>query len=924
MTTSPSSSANAEPESRIDALLQALTLGEKVSLLAGATFWTTNSVERLNIPAIKVSDGPNGARGGGGLAGGSVTSACFPVGISLASTWNTALIEQIGQALGQEAKSKGAIMLLAPTVNIHRSPLNGRNFECYSEDPYLSARMAVGYINGVQSENVGTTVKHFIANDSEFERNTISSEVDERTLREIYLPPFQAAIQEAQSWGLMSAYNRINGVHADEHRELLLNILKQEWSFDGIVMSDWGGTNSTVNAANNGLDLEMPGPPRFRGKKLLAAAEAGEVDLAAIDDSVRRILRIMQRSGALDNPPEDKELSNDRPEHRALIRSAAAEGIVLLKNEDAVLPLSLEESLSIAIIGPNARVAQIMGGGSAQVNTHYSVSPFEGIVATVDASSAADVQMGYEIGTTNHKLLPRLDPELVTPPNGTGKGFAMAYYNNLDLSGEPVYQTVSGSSEQMWLGNVAPDVQPRQFSARMSGRFTPRESGAHSFGISSAGLARFSVDNRVMVDKWSAQTGGDPFFGEGRRETTTTVDLQAGQTYTLELDYSSGNTPFAGMRLGYLPPVGEDAIDRAVALAAQSDVALVFVGLNGDWESESFDRPDLELVGQQNELITAVAAANPRTVVVVQTGSPISMPWLDQVAAVMQAWYPGQECGNAISDVLFGTVNPSGKLPQTFPMRLQDNPAYINYPGEHGRVRYGEGIFVGYRYYEMKDIEPLFPFGFGLSYTTFAYDNLRLSADSIGPDDGLTIGIDVTNTGQRAGQEIVQLYVRDVAATVARPLKELKGFGKVSLEPGETKTVPITIDRTALAFWDDEHHAWVAEAGDFEVLIGSSSQHIRARATFQLTQTATFGGPPAHKVALTIDSTIKTLLDDPGARSILERHIPDFASSPALAMGMSLTLGQIAGFAPDLFPEETLRAIAADLEASGAADADSA
>ncbi|HET9222477.1 MAG TPA: glycoside hydrolase family 3 C-terminal domain-containing protein, partial [Roseiflexaceae bacterium] len=520
---------------------------------------------------------------------------------------------------------------------------------------------------------------------------------------------------------------------------------------------------------------------------------------------------------------------------------------------------------------------------------------------------------------TNHKQLPRLDARLLESTGDPDGAFTISFYNNPDLAGDPVLTKATGSSEQVWLGEVAPGVLQRGFSARLAGRFIPRESGAHIFGLSSAGLSRFFVDGREVIDNWSNQTRGDAYFGAGSTEVTTRVDLAAGKTYELRVDYSSqGATLLTGVRLGYLPPVAEDSVPRAAALAARSHVALVFVGLNGDWESEGHDRPDMQLVGQQVALIEQVAAANPNTVVVLQTGSPIAMPWLDKVAGVIQAWYPGQECGNAIADVLFGAVNPSGKLPQTFPMRLEDNPAYINYPGENGRVRYGEGIFVGYRYYEKKRVAPLFPFGYGLSYTTFVYSNLRLSADILAPDERLTVSVDVTNSGKRAGQEVVQLYVRDVAARLSRPDKELKGFAKVALAPGETKTITLSLDRTALAYWDDGKHAWVAEAGDFEALVGSSSQDIRARAEFRLSVTAVFGGPARRRVALSVDSPVKLLLDDDSARAVLEKHMPGFVEQAGMGAALGLSLSQMAGFAPDQLTKEMLQAIAEDLRAGAA------
>jgi beta-glucosidase len=802
-----------------------MTVDEKVELLAGPTFWTTAPIERLGIPAIKVSDGPNGARGGGSLVGG-VRAASFPVAISLASTWNTALVEQIGQALADEALSKGARVLLAPTVNIHRSTLNGRNFECYSEDPYLSARIAVAYIKGLQSKGVAATVKHFAGNESEFERNTINSEIGERALREIYLPPFEAAVKEAHTWAVMCAYNRLNGTFASENPWLLTELLKREWGFDGIVMSDWYATHSTTIALNAGLDLEMPGPTKYRGDRLLDGLRSGKVSQATVDESARRVLRLIARVGAFDNPAIPAEQAIDRPEHRALIRRAGAEGIVLLKNNGA-LPIDRQATRKLAVIGPNAATAQIMGGGSAQLNAHYRVSPYEGIVA----QAGETIEIGYAMGCTNHKFLPLADRL-----EGMD-GLNVEYYNSPDLSGEVVARETKPGAEVMWFHDVAPGVRPKAFSARFSARFTAAESGAHQFSLVSAGVSRLFVDERLVVDNWDAWQPGDAYFGSGSAEVIGTADLKAGQTYDLVVEYaarSRGAFSLSAVRVGAFRPLLDDAIEGAAELAAGADTALVFVGLNGDWDTEGADRPHMDLVGRQNELIERVAAANPNTVVVLQTGGPIAMPWIDKVAGVLQAWYPGQECGNAIADVLFGAVNPSGKLPQTFPVRLLDNPAFLNYPGENGVVRYGEGLFVGYRYYEKKQIAPLFPFGFGLSYTRFAYANLRLSAETIGPDDALTVSVDVTNTGERAGQETVQLYIGDAEARLARPEKELKGFAKVSLDPGQTATVELTIDRRALSYWDDARHDWAAEPGEFTVLVGGSSHDIQAQASFNL------------------------------------------------------------------------------------------
>jgi beta-glucosidase len=897
---------------KMDDLLEQMTLQEKVSMLAGVSMWYTVAIERLGIPALKVTDGPNGARGGGNFTGG-VKATCFPAEISLASTWNTELVERIGQALGQEAKTKGAQVLLAPTVNIHRSPLNGRNFESFSEDPYLSSRMAVAYITGVQSQGIGTAVKHYVCNDSEFERNSISSEVGERALREIYLPAFQAAVQEAQAWSVMASYNKVNGTFASENAYTLTDILRKEWGFDGVVMSDWYGTQSTAPSVNAGLDLEMPGPTIWRGEKLLKAIENGEVDVASIDESVRRLLHLFSHAGLFEHPTDKPEQAINLPEHQLLIREAAAEGIVLLKNERNILPLQSDKLTSLAIIGPNAKTARIMAGGSAQVNAHYAISPFDGIVAQAGAS----ITIGYELGCTNHKMLPLLDVDLLHTHEGAAEhGFAIEYFNSFDLTGSPVLAAVTETTDLSWLGQYPANVNPQQFSVRCSGRYTPRETGAYMFGLSSAGLSRLYIDGQEVIDNWTKQTPGQTYFGMGSTEATCTINLVAGHDYALKIEYGkSEKVPFAGFRLGCLPPIHADTLQRAVALAGASDIALVCVGLSGEWESEGFDRPDMDLVGEQVALIEQVAAANKNTVVILNTGSPITMNWLTNVAAVIQAWYPGQECGNAIADVLFGKVNPSGKLPQTFPLRLEDNPAYINYPGENGRVHYGEGLFVGYRYYEKKKVAPRFPFGFGLSYTTFAYDALRLSTQEIGPADTLEVQIDITNTGSLAGKEIVQLYIRDITASLQRPEKELKAFSKVHLEPGERGSAILSIHREALAYYDDLACEWVAEAGEFEVLVGASSQDIRATALFTLTASSRFGGHPEKKrTRLGMQSTVSELLANEAARAVIDSYMPGVSSMEEVTMVMNWTLEQIAGMVPDMLPDELLQRIISDLE----------
>jgi beta-glucosidase len=776
---------------RIDELLGRMSIEEKVSMLAGSDIWHGTGVPRLGIPPIKMTDGPCGARGGQ-REGGS-TAACFPCGTALAATWNPELVERVGAALAEEVRTKCAHVLLAPTVNIHRSPLAGRNFECYSEDPHLTSRVAVGFIR-------------------------------ERALREIYLAPFEAAVKEAKPWSVMAAYNRVNGSYASEHRRLLNDILRLEWGFEGFVVSDWFGTRSTAQAREAGLDLEMPGPPRHRGEKLLDAAKAGAVTESSLDAAVRRLLEATVRSGAFEHPEEAAEQSIDRPEHRRLAREAAAEAIVLLKNESEVLPLDRRKIRTLAVIGPSADEAHVQGGGSAGVTPHYSVTPLEGI----RSSCGADVAVRYERGCTNHKVLPPADARLVP------SGFEAEYFDNPDLAGEPALVKRSRLVDFTWFGRIESEVDPEILSVRFTGTFAPMENGAYTLGLTSAGRSRLFIDGIEVVDNWTQQTQGDSYFGAGTVEAKARLEMRAGEEREICIEYCRGNPAIAGVRVGALLPVPDDLMDRAAAAAEETDAAVVVVGLDAEWEREGRDRVDMELPGRQAELVERIAAANRNTIVVVNAGSPVAMDWIDRVPAVLDVWYPGQELGNALADVLFGEVNPSGKLPTTFPKRIEDNPAYLNYPGENGEVLYGEGIFVGYRYYDRKRIEPRFAFGHGLSYTRFHYGELRLDRDRMGMDDGLEVAVEVSNAGERAGSEVVQLYLCDLECSLARPDQELEAFEKVALAPGETKTVRFTLARRALSFYDPARGGWVAEAGEFEVRVGSSSRDIRARARFVL------------------------------------------------------------------------------------------
>lgn len=797
----------------LDSLVDSMTLEEQVALLAGEDFWTTPAIPRLGIGKLRVTDGPNGARGGGSLIGG-VKSACFPCAIALGATWNAPLLGEIGAAIADEVKSKGAHMLLAPTINMHRTVTNGRNFECYSEDPLLSAELGAAYIAGLQANGIAATVKHYVGNESEIERTTMSSEIDERTLREVYLLPFEWAVRKAGAWGIMSSYNRLNGTFTSEHAWLLTTVLRDDWGYDGIVMSDWFGSHSTAETVNAGLDLEMPGPTRDRGAKLVAAVREGAVKPETVRRRALNMLRLMDRTGALRDTRDHEERADDRPEHRVLIRRAGAEGAVLLKN-NGMLPLAAKGK--VAVIGPNAKIAQIMGGGSAQLNAHYRVSPWEGLAAAL-----GEDRLVYAQGCTNHRFEPVV----------RGR-FDVEFFANRELSGEPVIDT-HDDAQAFWAGRIAGGrIDANHFSARLKGSYTADASGEHRVGIYSAGLSRIFVDGKLVADAWTNWEPGRTFFEQGCDEVVGTVELEAGRSYEIVIEVASSTSEamsFTAFAAGIGLPLGDEAIAEAAAAAAQAEVAILCIGRNGEWDTEGSDLPGIGLPGRQDELVAAVARANPNTVVVLQTGGPVEMPWLDRVAAVLEAWYPGQEAGNAIADVLTGAAEPGGRLPQSFPVRWSDNPAHSQdpevYPGHEGKVRYQEGVFIGYRHYDRHGIAPLFPFGFGLGYTTFALSDLVV-ADGRFEEQGIVdVTMTVTNTGSRAGSAVLQLYVGDEAASVERPAKELEAFEKVALDPGESRRVSISLDPRAFAFYSVAEKGWLVEAGDFTIRAGLSSADL--------------------------------------------------------------------------------------------------
>jgi beta-glucosidase len=836
---------------RIEALLADMGLDDKVATVTGGDMWHTRENEKLGIPKMKVTDGPNGARGDG-LMGTGAKTACIPSGAALGSTWDPDLIEQLGSVLGAEARAKNAHVLLAPTINLHRSPKGGRNFECYSEDPVLTGKLAAAFVRGVQSHGVATTAKHYVANDSEFERNSIDTLVDERTLREMYLVPFEHVVKDGGGWGIMSAYNRLNGTFCSEHEWLLTTVLRDDWGFDGFVVTDWFAARSTAATVNAGLSLEMPGEGRFYGPALKESVQSGTVTEAALDKIVLDVLRVMERTGALDGDGDFTEGTLDRPEDRSLIRAAAAAGSVLLRN-DGILPLDGSTLTKIAMIGPNALNAKVMGGGSAKVNSYRATSPLDAL-----AERLPGAEVVWEKGSDIDRTTPSLTRPLVDGRVTT------EYFNGHDHEGGAAATNDRSEMEVMAFGAPAPGVSADAYSTRSSCTVVPAVSGLHEFRLIQSGRARVLVDGEVVLDATEGEYArGGSFFGMGSVEIPSQVELTAGTPVEVVVEYSNRDAILlTGFKVGLVALIEEDLLGRAEALAAESDIAVVVVGTNDDWETEGRDRELWELPGDQPELIRRVCAANPKTIVVLNVGAPHDMTWLDEPAAVLSVGFGGQELGDAVVDMLLGDAEPSGRAPTTVGAQYEHFGAYPNYPGDNSVVRYGEGVFSGHRFHDVMALEPAVPFGYGLGYTTFSIGAPR-AATHAAPGDTISVAVDVTNTGDRVGSEVVQVYVEPVDPVMLRPVRELKGFQKVTLEPGATETVTIELDARSFAYFDisdpiwDELQAgmpvpadgdglhrqewgWWVDPGEYVLRVGRSSREFTGEVT------VTLDGDAAH------------------------------------------------------------------------------
>lgn len=808
----------------VEEVLKKLTVNEKCDLLSGVDFWHTKALPQHGIPSLRTSDGPNGVRGTKFFNG--VKAACFPCGTALGATFNLPLLEEAGRKMGDEAKSKGAHVILGPTINMQRSPLGGRGFESLGEDPVLAGLGAAALVRGIQGTGVQATIKHFVCNDQEHKRNATQAVVTERALREIYAKPFQIAVRDASPAAFMTGYNGVNGTYCSENRKLLAGMLRGEWGWDGLVMSDWYGTYSTTESVHAGLDVEMPGPPMFRGEALKFNVSTDKVREHVLDERVRAVLELVNKCAASGVKEGQEERAENTPETAELLRRIGGESLVLLKNDNDILPLKKDKKT--VIIGPNAKVATYHGGGSASLAAFYAVTPFDGISEKLSSPPE------YAIGQYSHKMLPLLTHSVKSK---SGKpGMTMTAYNEPPEEGAdrtPLDVIELDKTELFLVDYVNPKIRSKVWYADVEGSFVADEDGAWDMSLVVIGTAKLFCNGELVVDNGTKQRQGDSFFGQGTAEEKGSLRVKKGETYKIRVEFGSaatsklesGNVTFGGgaLRIGGCKTIDPKAeIERAAALARGADQVIVCAGLNADWETEGSDRENMDMPPGMDDLIAAVAAANPNTVVVNQSGTPVAMTWAGRVGAIVQAWYGGNETGNAIADVLFGDVNPSGKLSLSWPARTSDNPAFLNFRSEGGRVLYGEDVYVGYRYYEAAQREVLFPFGHGLSYTTFGLGGLSVSEAG----GKVSVRVTVTNTGAVSGAEVVEVYVQPrQKAKVNRPVKEMQGFAKVELAPGEAKEVAVDMEtKYAASYWDEERSQWCVEAGEYDVVVGDSSE----------------------------------------------------------------------------------------------------
>jgi beta-glucosidase len=801
--------ADVSIDQRLEKILGQLTLEEKLDYIGGINAMSIRPMPRLGLPEIRMSDGPLGVRQ-------DKPSTRYPAGIALAASWNRDLAQREGVSIARDCRARGIHILLAPGVNINRLPICGRNFEYISgEDPYLASEMVVPFIRGVQSQGVSATVKHFAANNQEINRMTVNVIVPERALREIYLPAFEAAVRVAKVGAVMDAYNKVNGDYCTENSFLNNFVLKNEWGFDGVLMSDWGATHSAVGPARGGLDLEMPSGSWMNSTNLLPAMQDGEITEQQIDGKVRRILGMIVRMGYLDRPQRDPSIPENNPESGRAALAIAEEGIVLLKNERNILPLDRTRIKKIAVLGPDAHPGVPAGWGSSYVNPYYAVSVLDGLINHKGPEMTIDY-FGVGVGNFGTSEFEHEDR-----PGHAVDGLRAEYFSNLTFSGTPILDRIDQRINFDWAGSDSVHGGlPAQFTVRWTGMIRSSSSSLHVFRARADAGIRVFLDEKPVIDDWNDHAA---------HPDAATRFLEAGRTYRLRVEYKNSGGGGAIAQFGWASLKVPDVI-------RDYDAAIVCVGFDNGNEGEGFDRT-FELPDGQDDLVRGVAEKNPNTIVVLNSGGNIDMHrWLGKVPALLHAWYPGQEGGNALAKILFGDVDPSAKLPVTFEANISDNPAFESYPSDDGgeSVHYDEGVFVGYRGYDLLRIDPLFPFGFGLSYTRFEYSNLRIE-----PVDGrdpcnLKVSFEIRNIGDRAGAEVAQLYVGAEQPAVERPLRELKGFTKVFLVPGESKQTTLLLDRRSFAYFDSRTNQWKTDPGRYEISIGASSRDLRVRQNLEI------------------------------------------------------------------------------------------
>lgn len=816
---------NTVDEKAIYRMLGSLSLREKVALLSGKDYWSTQEIPGKGIESVVMTDGPHGVRIGNESSDREKngTATAFPTGGAIASTWDKSLIYEVGVALGDEARAKQCDVLLGPCVNIVRTPLAGRNFETYSEDPFLAGAIGSAYVQGLQTRGVGASLKHFACNNQEFERTRGDSTLDERTLREIYLPAFEKIVEEANPWTIMCSYNRINGFHASQNHRLLTEILRDEWDYDGVVVSDWNANHEVYESVKAGLDLEMPGPHTYFGPFLEGAVKSWQLDEDYVDRAAARLIRLSERvrDYKAKNPEDTGSFST--PEHRELSKKVSEGSIVLLKNDRQALPIKENQVKKVAIVGPCAKVAGYGGGGSSIVNCAYTTTPWQGMKETYGDA----VELHYEEGCTNKSKADSFGFSGLEVTSEGKVGFTERYYDNRTFSGEPVSVRQTDEVDFWQLFPQDDRIDPMDFSVRWSGMVRPKRTGTYTIKFSYQGLFRLLIDGDLIASdlEWHDEAPY-PFYTIKKVE----VELTAGRAYNFSLDMvntleNERNAMIMKARYHMGDEEAEQEIAKAIELAKSCDRTIVFVGHPVGFEQEGVDRDDMKLPGYQNRLVEALSQVDDRLVVVLNTGAPVELPWVNQVSAILQSHFYGQEGGRGIASIISGGANPSGRLTTTYPLRLEDNPSHDYYPG--GRLAvYGEGVYVGYRHYETRNVPVLFPFGHGLSYTTFDYSKVDVEAMDV-ENQVYELKLTVTNTGLSEGAEVVQLYVEPPKGAVDRPVKELKGFEKIHLKAGASGSVSMSLNKRSFAYYDMDEEEWTVTNGTYHIHLGSSLHDIR-------------------------------------------------------------------------------------------------